>query len=107
MRRIAVVFAVVAVVMALSAPAMAKKDKAWVCHVTHSDSNPVILVHVAEGWDNGHGNQKASKHQTEDAEYTGETPVKAGPAPAAIAANMLDHGVCAFEIDDEEDEEQD
>ncbi|MGI9529351.1 MAG: hypothetical protein ACR2NG_06530 [Acidimicrobiia bacterium] len=106
MRRLAVVFAVVAVVMALAAPAVAKKDKTWVCHVTHSGSNPVILVQVADGWDNGHGNEKASKHQHEDAEYTGDTPVRAGPAPQAIVDSMLNSGVCAFEIPEEAEEEE-
>lgn len=104
MRRLSLLAALVLVVVAIAAPATAKQDKEWVCHLTHSETNPVILVHVANGWDNGHGNQKVSLHQLHDALYVGSEPVKAGPAPQEIVDNMLSKGLCDFgEIEDPED----
>ena len=98
MRRVTILVVVTILVLALAAPALAKKNdkKTWVCHLTHSETNPVILVHVADGWDNGHGSKKGSKHQDGDVEYTGTEPVKAGPAPQEIIDNLFTNGVCDF-----------
>ncbi|MEZ5176654.1 MAG: hypothetical protein R2823_10720 [Acidimicrobiia bacterium] len=79
MRKLAIVSALVLALMAIAGPAAAKADKTWVCHHTHSETNPIILVHVSNGWDKGHGNQKVSKHQTDDQEVDGYDG-KAGPA---------------------------
>jgi hypothetical protein len=82
----------VMVIMAIAGPATAKQDKTWVCHQTHSDKNPVVLVHVARGWGNGHGDEvspkHSSKHQDEDSVYTpGDEPTKAGPVDEAACDN--------------------
>ena len=80
MRRLALIAAVVLVVMAIAGPATAKQDKEWVCHMTHSLTNPIVLVHVAAGWDNGHGSLKGSDHQDHDPLYHGPADtLKAGP----------------------------
>lgn len=89
MRKLAVLAVMVTMIMAIAAPvspkapAKAEKvEKTWVCHVTNSEKNPVVLVHVRNGWSNGHGNGNSARHQNEDAEYDAPAGTKAGPTDA-------------------------
>ncbi|MCZ7532836.1 MAG: hypothetical protein M5U23_05450 [Acidimicrobiia bacterium] len=84
MRKIALIWVLVLVLMLVAAPASAGNngnahDKTWVCHHTGSASNPIILVHVNQGWTRGHGKGGPSEHQQYDEEATGYDG-KAGPA---------------------------
>jgi ABC-type sugar transport system substrate-binding protein len=67
MKRLVALGAAAIMVLAMAAPAAAAKpDKTWVCHATGSDTNPWVLVHVANGWDKGHGNGGPAVHQNID-----------------------------------------
>ena len=68
MKRLVALGAAAIMVLAMAAPAAAAKpDKTWVCHATGSATNPVILVHVANGYPMGHGNGGPAVHQNVDA----------------------------------------
>jgi hypothetical protein len=100
MRRLAVLLAAAVMLLAIAAPAgAAPSEKTWVCHATGSASNPWILVHVANGWDNGHGNGGPAVHQNVDDVYTGELPDHPGPLGKL--------GLSADDCGEEENPEQD
>jgi hypothetical protein len=91
MKRLVALGAAAIMVLAMAAPAAAEKpDKTWVCHATGSDTNPWVLVHVANGYDEGHDNGGPAVHQTAD----GVVPdaavelfgLKAGPLDAEFAS---------------------
>jgi hypothetical protein len=102
MKRLALLGTLVLLVMAIAVPASAKQHKTWVCHETHSSTNQWILVHVASGWDAGHGNGRAALHQnTDNALDVENTPdgfkLKAGP----IDSELIDGETCKFIAEEE------
>jgi hypothetical protein len=85
MKRLVALGAAAIMVLAMAAPAAAEQtDKTWVCHATHSETNPWILVHVANGWDEGHGNGGPALHQNIDFEVDAFPGIKAGPSMAIV-----------------------
>jgi hypothetical protein len=67
MKRLVALGAAAVMVLAMAAPAAAAKpDKTWVCHATGSDTNPWVLVHVANGYPKGHDNGGPAVHQNAD-----------------------------------------
>lgn len=90
MKRLVALGAAAVMVLAMAAPAAAAKpDKTWVCHATGSDTNPWVLVHVASGWDKGHGNGGPAVHQNVDGVIADSVVeafgLKAGPLDAEFA----------------------
>ena len=91
MKRLALFGALVLLLLTIAVPASAKQDKEWVCHKTNSGENPWVLVHVANGWQNGHGKIGGpATHQTEKYDHTIEAfdDIKAGPAPEGVCADI-------------------
>ena len=85
MRRLTILIGVAVMVLAMVAPVYAgPKDKTWVCHATNSEANPWVIVHVANGWDRGHGNGGPAKHQTADFEIVPFEGIRPGPAPVGV-----------------------
>ena len=90
MKRLVALGAAAIMVLAMAAPAAAEKpEKTWVCHATHSVTNPWVLVHVANGYDEGHDNGGPAVHQNAD-EVVPDAVVaalglKAGPLDADFA----------------------
>jgi len=84
MKRLVALGAAAIMVLAMAAPAAAEKpEKTWVCHATHG-ANPWVLVHVASGWDEGHGNGGPALHQNIDFEVEAFPGIKAGPSMALV-----------------------
>jgi len=78
MKKLALMGALVLLLLTIAVPVSAKnadapgQNKAYVCHVTGSETNPVVRIHVANGWDNGHGNGGPARHQNDDRKTTGD-----------------------------------
>jgi hypothetical protein len=87
MKRLVALGAAAIMVLAMAAPAAAAPaEKTWVCHATHSAENPWVLVHVASGWDEGHGNGGPALHQNIDFTVEAFDGIKAGPSMAFVCA---------------------
>ncbi len=77
MKKLALMGALVLLLLTIAVPVSAKnadtpgQSKAYVCHYTGSATNPIVLIHVANGWDKGHGNGGPAKHQQQDKVTTG------------------------------------
>ncbi len=81
-------------VLAMAAPVYAgPKNKAWICHATGSDSNPWVIVHVANGWDQGHGNGGPAEHQIVDFEIEPFDGIRPGPSQASVCVDVPDEPV--------------
>ena len=95
MKRLVALGAAAIMVLAMAAPAAAEKpEKTWVCHATGSDTNPWVLVHVANGYDKGHDNGGPAVHQNAD-EVVPDALVavlglRAGPIPADLVARVCE-----------------
>ena len=89
MRRLVILTGVAIMILAIATPVSAgPQGKAWVCHATNSDTNPWVIVHVANGWDQGHGNGGPGTHQQIDFEIAPFSGIRPGPAPAGVCDDV-------------------
>jgi purine nucleoside permease len=96
MKRLVALFAAAVMVLAMAAPAVAGKpadtpaEKVWVCHATHSETNPWVIIRVSKtAWLTGHSGGGPALHQDIDTLIDWYPGLHQGPAAEGVCGVVI------------------